>query len=260
VPALLTAIFFSRTTRTTTHIYSTGVPGKIHLSLETAQLLRKAGKKDWVTERQEKIVAKGKGQIQTHWLTINDPSDGEGRRSMSIGNCTTSSPGQHRAFDKNAKLNQEKTARLVKWVTEGLCRILKQIHGQRQASGTASTSSKRRFVASTTTSRAPDHVLSATARPDGTAAGTTILEEVQEIIHMPSYNGQQMIDPDDVELDDKVTEQLELYVATIASMCKLCCVRMHHCRCHRLTLSLVLSHTQTLLLAFNRPRQSIPQF
>jgi hypothetical protein len=218
------------------------VPGKIHLSKETAQLLRKAGKEDWFTERQEKIVAKGKGQIETHWLTIDEPG-----RSRSINNSSNYPPSspQQRAFDKNVRLNQEKTARLVKWVTEGLCRILKQIHGQRQASRAASTSSKRRFV--TSTSWSLDHVVS--SHPNGTAA-TTILEEVQEIIHMPSYNGQQMIDPDDVELDDKVSEQLELYVATIASMCKLCCVRMHHCRCHRLTISLALSHTQTLSSRF----------
>jgi hypothetical protein len=235
MPSLLTLSF--------PHFCSTGVPGKIHLSKETAQLLRKAGKEDWFTERQEKIVAKGKGQIETHWLTIDEP--GRSRSINNSNNYSPSSPGQQRAFDKNVRLNQEKTARLVKWVTEGLCRILKQIHGQRQASRAASTSSKRRFVTSTT--RSLDQVVS--SRPNGTAA-TTILEEVQEIIHMPSYNGQQMIDPDDVELDDKVSEQLELYVATIASMCKLCCVRMHHCRCHRLTISLALSHTQTLSSRF----------
>lgn len=47
-----------------------GQPGKIHLSADTASLLIAVGKGKWITPRESKIVAKGKGEMQTFWLSI----------------------------------------------------------------------------------------------------------------------------------------------------------------------------------------------
>ena len=44
---------------TTARIESTGETNRIHVSSETAELLREAGKGTWVTQREEKVVAKG---------------------------------------------------------------------------------------------------------------------------------------------------------------------------------------------------------
>lgn len=41
---------------------------RIHVSQETADLLIGAGKGHWVTPREEKIEAKGKGLLQTYWV------------------------------------------------------------------------------------------------------------------------------------------------------------------------------------------------
>ena len=51
---------------------SNGVPGRIHLSKETASALRKAGKEHWLVTREDKIVAKGKGELETYYCVITD--------------------------------------------------------------------------------------------------------------------------------------------------------------------------------------------
>lgn len=47
---------------------STGRPGMIQLSKETADLLAQAGKEHWFTPRSEDVIAKGKGRLTTFWL------------------------------------------------------------------------------------------------------------------------------------------------------------------------------------------------
>ena len=48
---------------TASRIETTGKPGQIQCSQETGDLLIAAGKKAWLTEREDKVVAKGKGKI-----------------------------------------------------------------------------------------------------------------------------------------------------------------------------------------------------
>jgi hypothetical protein len=47
---------------------TTGIMGKIHVSQETADALIVAGKSSWLVTREEKIVAKGKGSMQTYYV------------------------------------------------------------------------------------------------------------------------------------------------------------------------------------------------
>ena len=53
---------------TASRIEHGGMPGRIHLSQTTADALIEAGKTDWVVPREEKIFAKGKGELTTFWL------------------------------------------------------------------------------------------------------------------------------------------------------------------------------------------------
>ena len=48
---------------------STGLSGKIHLTQETANRLISAGKGNWVIPRETKVNAKGKGEMQTYWIS-----------------------------------------------------------------------------------------------------------------------------------------------------------------------------------------------
>jgi class 3 adenylate cyclase len=53
---------------TAARMESNSARNRIHVSEATANLLIKAGKSSWVTQRQDKIVAKGKGEMQTYWV------------------------------------------------------------------------------------------------------------------------------------------------------------------------------------------------
>ncbi len=78
---------FGDTVNTTARVESTGMRNKIHISHETAELLAESGKGHWITSREEKVVAKGKGEMQTYFLDLR----GESAKSTSSGgsdSCT----------------------------------------------------------------------------------------------------------------------------------------------------------------------------
>jgi hypothetical protein len=59
---------FGDTVNTAARMESSGVPNRVHVSQETAQLLTVAGKGHWVKPREILVEAKGKGSMQTYWL------------------------------------------------------------------------------------------------------------------------------------------------------------------------------------------------
>lgn len=60
---------------------STGLPNKMHISKETADLLKAAGKK-WAKKREDKVYAKGKGELETYWLAPG--------KTVSVGSMSSS--------------------------------------------------------------------------------------------------------------------------------------------------------------------------
>jgi hypothetical protein len=50
---------------------SNGLESCIHASQETADILTSLGKGHWVHPREDKIHAKGKGELQTYWIKPN---------------------------------------------------------------------------------------------------------------------------------------------------------------------------------------------
>jgi class 3 adenylate cyclase len=61
---------FGDTVNTAARMESNGTRGRIHVSQSTADELIARGKEQWVTPREDKIVAKGKGEMQTYWVQI----------------------------------------------------------------------------------------------------------------------------------------------------------------------------------------------
>lgn len=51
---------------------SNGFPGRINVSQATADELIKAGKRHWLVQREDKIVAKGKGELTAYFIQISD--------------------------------------------------------------------------------------------------------------------------------------------------------------------------------------------
>jgi class 3 adenylate cyclase len=62
---------FGDTINTGSRIESTSIPGMIQISQTTANYLIDAGLSDWFEPRDDKVQAKGKGELQTYWLSID---------------------------------------------------------------------------------------------------------------------------------------------------------------------------------------------
>ncbi len=62
---------FGDTINTASRMESTGLPGKIQVSEETAMLLQGDSKSQWLTKRDSLVAAKGKGELQTYWAEPN---------------------------------------------------------------------------------------------------------------------------------------------------------------------------------------------
>lgn len=61
---------FGDTVNVAARMESNGQGGRIQVSQTTADLLTAAGKSAWLTPREDKILAKGKGLMSTFWLTV----------------------------------------------------------------------------------------------------------------------------------------------------------------------------------------------
>jgi class 3 adenylate cyclase len=59
---------FGDTMNTAARMESNGKPHRIHVSQSTADELIILGRESWITPREEKIIAKGKGELQTYWI------------------------------------------------------------------------------------------------------------------------------------------------------------------------------------------------
>ena len=75
---------FGDTVNTASRMESQGVPGRIQVSEATADSLRARGKEGWLTPRPEKVLAKGKGEMQTYFVSVTS-------MSMSVGSGETAS-------------------------------------------------------------------------------------------------------------------------------------------------------------------------
>ena len=113
---------------------SNGQPGRVHISEETASLLAQSGKSHWVEMREDKIVAKGKGELQTYWLVRNtNSSTGTGSEiSESVCDDTTTTSGTTPTEESHAASQLDaKIMRLVSWNAQSLLGPLEQLSALR---------------------------------------------------------------------------------------------------------------------------------
>jgi len=123
---------FGDTMNTASRMESTGQRGRIQVSQDTADLLIASGKTEWLSQRKDKVVAKGKGEMQTFWLSVGG-NQGESVAS-SGGESTSETKPSHEAVDAEhaalassrkpskplvEKMSAEKTERLIEWNVDG---------------------------------------------------------------------------------------------------------------------------------------------
>lgn len=83
---------FGDTVNTASRMESTGIPRMIQVSQATADSLILHGKSGWLSPRQDKVVAKGKGEMQTYFLQINaNSSDKQSSSQQSSATHPTAS-------------------------------------------------------------------------------------------------------------------------------------------------------------------------
>ena len=112
-----------------------------------------------------------------------------------------------KAMSKHNKLLDEKAQRLVDWNTDVLCRLLKQIIARNHAMENSAETKVRPLDAS-------EDVV-------GRTVGTTVIDEVIEIIELPELNAlatRQLNSHEEITLDPVAVKQIRGYIHTIASL------------------------------------------
>ena len=206
---------------------STGLPGRIQVSSDTADLLKASGKESWLIQREDLVDIKGKGKQATYFLnvskrgedgyssthdTTSDHSDFSGAfvedevvadtdaifskspdRQIQRQSSTLSDTARVVVKD----LSSSKKLRLVGWNVETLSNILKKIEASR-----SSRSFRRKSSIPVAVGEGPG----------------SVLDEVAEVIPMPTYEESiKDVDPTTVHLSETVTSQLRNYISEIAA-------------------------------------------
>jgi class 3 adenylate cyclase len=193
---------FGDTVNTAARMESLGAKNKIHISQATANILLKAEKGNWLKERESMVSAKGKGLMQTYWLSLTGTSsDGNAskttRSTWDSAHSTDFCSDPH-AEEKNEELlpSDDRTQRLVEWNVDVLQRQLKQIIAMRKKS-----------------SRKPREVVEVKLK-----TGAMVLDEVKEVIPLSTESKTYRQNPKDIQLSVAVLIQLRDYVSAIAGM------------------------------------------
>lgn len=169
---------------------STGFPNRIHLSETTAQLLVAAGKSHWIQPREERVTAKGKGSMQTYWIDLqNGSAKGKQNAVVDLGQSSA-------AFT----IPENKNERLISWNTAIFKRFLRHIVACRHDTSKDSPNDSAPVLFG--------------------EEGTTVLDEVREIIELPDFEGKCLgkmeMSAEQPELNPRVCSELRDYIAAIA--------------------------------------------
>jgi Adenylate and Guanylate cyclase catalytic domain len=129
---------------------SSGMKNKIHVSAETAELLRNAGYSGIVIPRENKVVLKGKGELQTFWVQVRSLT---GSNSASSGSASDKSDDEGNVGTRASVVNahdfhgtsmggvigqaklEPVVERLVDWNAKVLVTLLEQLCCSRAAQG-----------------------------------------------------------------------------------------------------------------------------
>ena len=184
---------------TASRMESTGVPDRIQISQEMADLLLVAGKAHWCVPREDKVKVKGKGELSTYFLNMDIVHHSRN------GSDAGSEIGAEMTGDQEAT---EKRNRIADWTVVVLACLLKDIEVRRKASKSNPDRRDR---------------ISELERTTGKRKDQSAINEIQEVIMLPEFDAraatkEENLNADDIVLDPEVFEQLRDYVQTIASL------------------------------------------
>ena len=90
---------------TASRMESNGVKGRIHCSKATAEQLVLAHKKSWLTPREELIEAKGKGTMQTYFVSTSS-----GAKTSRTSATSTSGYHHRRSHNRGSATSQDSSS------------------------------------------------------------------------------------------------------------------------------------------------------
>jgi hypothetical protein len=202
---------FGDTMNTASRMESTGLPMKIQVSPETAEILRSSGKEKWLEPREVKVFVKGKGHLQTFWL-VKDSAERATSEAPSGGAAISTELVKTRHDDPYTS----KVDRLVGWNVERMCELLKEIVSRRLANTVMKEIISRR-LANTEPSKKGKPSESYDERASS-GRGTIPLDEVQDVVILPKFDArafQKQIPVNSISLDSAVVNQLTDLVTMI---------------------------------------------
>jgi class 3 adenylate cyclase len=198
---------FGDTMNTASRIEATGAKNHIHLSEQTAALIAQAGRESWLLKREDLVSAKGKGMLQTFWLdlTASRTRVAENRlastRSLMSKSMSVTSFGQDSTCTTNEKpsifTRKNSMGRLIDYNVQVLASLLKKIMAMDPSRPQGLDDS---FV------------------PMFEDSSSMVLDEVAEVIVLPSEPAKYSKDPEAIELPPEVDDQLRHYVSWVASL------------------------------------------
>jgi len=209
---------FNHYHRFTPSIHSTSERDKIQLSQSTADLLREAGKAHWLIKRDKPVQAKGKGTMQTYFLiTINRRNSAGENSRCSISSVESLDSEQKKSviwgmqeeIPEDISQQRSKHQRLINYNFDLLAQQLKRVVARRKVLEMAGRRCSQGGL--------PPNLESHT----DTFKHGTVLEEVTEVIRLPSFNAKAFkshVDPEKIELGPEVESQLKRFVTIIAAM------------------------------------------
>lgn len=200
---------FGDTMNCASRMESTGATNEVHMSADTADLIAQAGKENWLLRREDLVSAKGKGMLQTYWLDLTasksrpEMNKFTSTRQLLTRQMSVASFGQ--GFESPAKplplTTKDSMERLIDYNVQVLASLLKKI--------VAMDPSRLLNLGSDDIPR---------AESSSSANSGMVLDEVAEVIVLPSKPAKYAMDPEQVELPDSVNDQLRRYVSWVASL------------------------------------------
>lgn len=178
---------------------STGIPNRIQVSEKTGELLKEAGKDYWLVAREEKVQAKGKGELVTFFLDLNGND----------GASSTGSQVSEEDYFASARVqldmvaSEEKRMRGAEWTVEVMANLLKSMIASRAA----------RKVKRDAPVIIQNLETESLLRQNG-----DVIEEVAECIILPDFTGVDSLAKPDETLDPTVLEELRSYIQTISCL------------------------------------------
>ncbi|KAL7557011.1 hypothetical protein ACA910_014228 [Epithemia clementina (nom. ined.)] len=207
---------FGDTVNTAARMESTGERDRIQCSQATADLICAKGKGHWLRVRENKVHAKGKGELQTYWIEIKSAPKDQKRR-----NSDNSQFSGDTIHEKNSVIwgseeeipeavtQRAKHQRLIDYNVDLLMHHLRRIVARRNALLMAGRRCSQGGL--------PPVI----HEPSTEVKDRMVLDEVTEVIRLPQYDATAVkgyVDPDTIELPPKVVSQLKRYVSVIGAM------------------------------------------